>query len=417
MADSTDETIKPRKRGTLLIVDDEVGVRESLRVAFQGDYTIHLAADGPAAIEIVQKERIEVAILDIRMEGMSGVDVLERIKFIDPTIEAVMITAFETTDTIRRALKLRACDYLNKPYDLADMRAAVANAMQRRTLDTVILNNNEKLQKLYEELQREKVEGQIAQGRNDIYASVIHDINNPLTVISGSLQLIHQRLGSGDSVDAETLAFVKDRLRIVTRQVTNCVEIARRYLSFLRRRPDEFTHISVNQLLADLESLLKLHSSMTGNELEVQPLAQNLAVKMNGTDLIQLLQNLTVNALQASSHAHRVRLAGSALSEPLALEQFKDGPGERCLNVENFRNVPPLVKLTVSDNGPGIPFEILPRIFEPRFSTKDARHGTGLGLNIVSRLVKEGNGVLQVKTVPGEGTTFIIYLPAAPVLA
>ncbi|HNQ74030.1 MAG TPA: hybrid sensor histidine kinase/response regulator [Verrucomicrobiota bacterium] len=407
----------PRKRGTLLIVDDEAGPRTALRVAFKDEYTVHLAEDGPAAIEIVQRERVDVAILDIRMQGMSGVDVLQRIKFIDPTIEAIMMTAFETTDTIRRALKLRACDYLNKPFDLADMRAAVTNAMQRRTLDTVILNNNEKLQQLYEELQREKVEGQIAQARNEIYASIIHDINNPLTVISGSLQLIHQRLGPEAALDAANLAFVKERLGIVTRQVTNCVEIARRYLSFLRRRPDAFSQIGVNQLLGDFEQLLQVHPSLRGNELAVQPLGQDLAVKMNGTDLIQLLQNLTVNALQATPQAHRVRVSGTVLAAPLALGQFKDAPGERLLNVENFQNIPPLVQLTVSDDGPGIPLEILPRIFEPRFSTKDVRQGTGLGLNIVLRLVKEGNGLLHVKTVPGTGTTFTVYLPALPVLA
>ena len=62
--------------------------------------------------------------------------------------------------------------------------------------------------------------------------------------------------------------------------------------------------------------------------------------------------------------------------------------------------------------GPGIPPEILPKIFEPYFTTKGARQGTGLGLNIVQRLIKEAKGALHVRTHVGEGTTFTVYLPA-----
>ena len=67
----------------------------------------------------------------------------------------------------------------------------------------------------------------------------------------------------------------------------------------------------------------------------------------------------------------------------------------------------------MSDNGPGIPPEVLPKIFQAYFTTKDARHGTGLGLNIVLRLVREAGGALQVVTQPGAGTTFNILLPGA----
>jgi signal transduction histidine kinase len=414
VGNTSSESVPPRKRGAILIVDDEEGPRMSMRFVFKDDYEVYTAADGATAIEIVQKNKIDVAVLDIRMPGMSGVEVLERIKYIDPTIEAVMLTAFETTDTIRQALKLRACDYLNKPYELSVLRAAVSGAMQRRTFDTEILNNNEKLQKLFDELQNQKVEGQMAQARGDIYASIIHDINGPLTVISGFLQLINQRIGPAETLDAEGMTFVKDRLRTMTRQVTNCIEISRRYLGFLRKQPGEFARVGVNQLLSDLNHLIRVHPSQQNNEFDVQPLAQDTAVKMNGTDLIQMLLNLTVNAFQAAPQPHVVSVTGETLSAPLDLAAFRDAPGERLLNIENFQNLAPLVRLTVSDNGPGIPPEVLPKIFQPYFTTKDARQGTGLGLNIVQRLVKEGGGALHVRTTPGEGTAFTVYLPGAP---
>ena len=76
-------------------------------------------------------------------------------------------------------------------------------------------------------------------------------------------------------------------------------------------------------------------------------------------------------------------------------------------------NTPPLVALSVRDAGPGIPPETLPKIFQPYFTTKGPQQGTGLGLNIVQRLIKEAKGALHVHTEVGHGTTFTIYLAAA----
>jgi len=122
----------PKGRGSLLIVDDQDGPRQSLRVIFKGDYNLLMAGDGPTAIDLAKQYPIDVVVLDVCMAGMSGIEVLERLKCVNPNIEAIMMTAFETTDTIRQALRLRACDYINKPFDVATMRAAVGKAMQKR---------------------------------------------------------------------------------------------------------------------------------------------------------------------------------------------------------------------------------------------------------------------------------------------
>jgi signal transduction histidine kinase len=402
----------PKRRGTLLIVDDEDGPRQSLRVIFKDEYDLLMAEDGPTAIELAQKHPIDVAVLDIRMAGMSGIEVLERLKYVNPRIEAIMITAFETTDTIRQALRLRACDYINKPFDLATIRGAVGQAMQRRTLESEIHNSAEKVQELLTELQDQRIEEQIAKTRGDIYASIIHDINGPLTVISGFVQVLNQRLTRSSRLELEDLEFIKDRLRIIGRQTSNCIEISRRYLGFLRRQSDENApHVSVNQLLKDLEQLMRVHPTVQENEFGITPLPEDISVKINGTDLIQILLNLAVNAFQCAPLKHRVEIGGELLRAPLDLKTFKDGPNDRLLNVESASNTPPLVKLWVRDNGPGIPPEVLAKIFHPYFTTKGPRQGTGLGLNIVQRLIKEGNGALHVHTRLNEGTTFTIYLP------
>src|ERR1035438_996059 len=289
--------VQRSRMGTLLVVDDEETVRQSLRVIFKDDYHVLMAGDGATAIDLARTTKVDVAILDIKMAAMSGIEVLERLKYVDPSIEVVMLTAYETTDLMRQALRLRACDYITKPFDVSTMRAAVANAMQRRTLESEIHTNADKLQQLLGELQDQKIEHQIAETRGEIYGSIIHDINGPLTVISGFIQLMNQRIGNATRLEVEDLQFIKDRLKTITRQVTNCIEISRRYLSFLRRQSEDAPQVGVKQLLADLGHLVRVHPSLQNNQFTVHPLAEDVAVRMNGTDVIQVLLNLTINEI------------------------------------------------------------------------------------------------------------------------
>src|SRR6476660_2547245 len=100
---------KPPKRATLLVCDDEDGPRQSLRIVFKDEYDILLADSGAKAIELAEANKVDAAVLDIRMAGMSGIEVLNRLKEIDPGIEVIMLTAYETIETARQALRLGAC--------------------------------------------------------------------------------------------------------------------------------------------------------------------------------------------------------------------------------------------------------------------------------------------------------------------
>ena len=383
----------------------------SLKVVFNDDFNILMAEDGPTAIELAKNHKIDVAVLDIRMAGMSGIEVLERLRYLDPSIEAVMMTAFETTDTIRQALRLRACDYINKPFDIATMRAAVAGALERRSLGCEVKTNGEKLVQLQDELQQLRMEEEIVRTRGEIYASIIHDINGPLTIISGLLQIINQRIGDVPQVEGEDLELVKDRLKRITRQVTNCIEISRRYLSFLRQSPNDTVRVWANQILGDLSELLRVHPCTRNNQLLIHPLVEDIAVPTNGTDLIQILLNLTLNALQCTPQYHRVEIRGQLHPHPLDISMFIDGPEDRFLNREGFNNSGPLLSLSVQDNGPGISPDVMPKIFEPYFTTQPKTQGTGLGLCIVLRLLKEARGAVHVHSKLGQGTVFTVYLP------
>ena len=335
------EPAPAKRRGLLLIVDDEDGPRQSLRVIFKDEYDLLMAEDGPTAIELAQKHASDVAVLDIRMAGMSGIEVLERLKFVKPEIEAIMMTAFETTDTIRQALRLRACDYINKPFDIATIRTAVsagdATPDRSKAKSTAARKKSRSCSP--------NCKTSASRSRSPRRAATFTRASSttstvPLTVISGFVQVLNQRLNRTSHLEVEDLEFIKDRLRIIARQVGNCIEISRRYLGFLRRQSDEHApRVSVNQLLKDLEQLVRVHPSVQENEFSITPLAEDMSVKVNGTDLIQILLNLAVNAFQCVPHKHRVEVGGEMLRAPLDLSKFKDRPNDRLLNVESVDNI------------------------------------------------------------------------------
>lgn len=401
-------------RPTLLIVDDEEGPRQALRIVFRDDFKILLADCGAAAMEIARNNPIDAAVLDIRMEDMSGTDLLAKLKEVDPSIQVVMLTAYETYESARKALRSGACDYLNKPFDISTIRAAVANAMERRTRAVEIHETHHSLKDLKIELEDKKLQEEIARTRGEIYASVIHDINGPLTIISGFLDVVSQKIGKHERIEGEDLDFLKDRLTRITRQVNNCVQISRRYLSFLRNKTSEQPPVGVNQILIDLGELLKPNPDVQKNQLVIHLLAQDVVANVNGTDLMQILLNLIVNALQCSAEPHRVEVHGERLESPLNLDLFTESPELRFINRDRFENTAPMVAISVEDDGPGIPAELTDKIFETGFTTKPGDKGTGLGLSIVKRLVREGKGAICLKTTPNSGTAFTVYLPAHP---
>src|SRR5438132_1715094 len=168
-----DEVAKPK--GTLLIVDDEEGPRQSLRIVFKDDYNILLADNGNKAIELMKQHSVDAAVLDIRMSGMSGVELLGKLKEINPAVEVIMLTAYETIETARQALRLGACDYLTTPFDISTMRAAIASAMDHHLLSEEIRANNERLPALQAELHQQQIQEAIQPTKRQTYASTLQN--------------------------------------------------------------------------------------------------------------------------------------------------------------------------------------------------------------------------------------------------
>jgi signal transduction histidine kinase len=395
---------------TLLIVDDEEGPRHSLRLVFKQEFNVLAVENGDLALAYAKTHPVQLAILDIRMAGKTGIDVLRGLKAIDPHIEIIMLTAYETIETARQALRLGACDYLSKPFDLSTIREAVARALHLRRISETVSSTSERLQHLTEQLNDTALKEEMARTTTEIYAGALHDINNPLTVITGYVELLAHRLEGVGTLQGADLQSVRDDVDLLAKQVNTCSAITRRYLRFVNKRSTHAPEVSVNQVLDDVQTLMRNHPSLRGGKLAVKHLDRDTAGQIGGTELIQILLNLTANAFQSSDKAQTVWITAERYDIPLPLDTFRDTPGERFIGPESFANVPPMIALSVLDQGPGIPHDVLSRIFEPYFTTK-IQTGTGLGLAIVTRLVRHHHGLVQVKTMLGEGTLFTVYLP------
>jgi signal transduction histidine kinase len=404
-------TIPTAIKPTLLVVDDEEGPRASLKVVFSRDFDVHLAANGRDAMRIANERKIDVAILDILMQGMSGVEVLRELKNIDEGIEVIMLTAYETLETARQALRHGAREYLNKPFDIPTLRSATAKALEKRRANQNIAEVLTQFGDLKRELEHRGEQAAAAKETGEIYGSVLHDLNSPLTVINGFIELLHRQVSSASSLEGDELEKMKVGINRIHGQVTRCIEISRRYLSFLRAdQPETGSFVSINQILADLQELLEKHPSCIGNELTVQDLDPDIIAGVHGTDVLQILLNLTINALQSCNTAHRVEVVAQALPPAFDMSAFADKPGTRFIKGESFDPTCKLIAISIRDNGPGMPPEILQKAFNQQFTTKPTGKGTGLGLGIVRRLTTQARGAILLTSSPS-GTKFTVLLP------
>lgn len=400
------------EKKTLLVVDDEEGPRQSLRMVFRNDYLVHVVESGEKALEYLRSNPVHTVILDIRMAGISGIEVLRQIKALAPQTEVIMLTAYETLETARQAIRHGACDYLSKPFDLPTIRDAVARAMRLRNISDNVASTFERFRHLTDELHDANLREEMARTATEIYAGVLHDINNPLTIITGIVEMLEMQFARAAALNGPSLDDARNKISLLSKQVSTCTAIIARYLKLVRSGPVDSQTVSTNLVLSDLVSLLKSHPSAKASKLVIKPLDRDLMVCINCTELIQILLNLTVNAFQSTSQPQTVEVAARRLEEPLDLAALPRSGISAVVNESTFANRPPLVAVSVTDQGKGIDEAVVGRVFEPYFTTKGPQGGTGLGLSIVSRLMKNCHGLVHLETKSGSGTRITLYFPA-----
>ena len=119
---------------TVLVVDDEIGPRESLRAILKPDYQVLVASEGEQAVRFVEQQPVDVVLLDLRMPGLSGIQVLEKIKALNPAIEVIVVTGYASYETVLEGLRLHAFDYIPKPFNIPHLREIVKRAARQRQI-------------------------------------------------------------------------------------------------------------------------------------------------------------------------------------------------------------------------------------------------------------------------------------------
>ena len=220
-------------------------------------------------------------------------------------------------------------------------------------------------------------------------AGVAHEIGTPLNVISGSAEL----LPGAEPGELDEMS------RVIREQTDRISGIIRQLLDFGRRAGARGTSIDLNDLIRSSAALLGPISRKRGAELAVELAGTPVRVLGNGGELEQVVSNLILNAVQAMPSGGVVRLAVG-----------------RASRTNGNRDLRAFGAITVEDTGTGIAAADLPRIFDPFFTTKGVGEGTGLGLSVSYGIIQDHGGVIEVDSVVGRGTRFVVLLPleAAP---
>ena len=122
-----------KTKKSILIVDDEMAVRESLRMILKPHYEVFTAADGHEALECVRKQKIDLITLDLKMPGLSGIDVLREVKKLRDDVEVIIITAYGTSTNAGESIYFGAGDFIIKPFDVFDINTKVKKSLDRQS--------------------------------------------------------------------------------------------------------------------------------------------------------------------------------------------------------------------------------------------------------------------------------------------
>ena len=246
------------------------------------------------------------------------------------------------------------------------------------------------------EKEREMLQAQLFQAQKlesvgRLAGGVAHDYNNMLSVIAGYTELAIEKVPPESELHAD--------LKEVQAAARRSIEITRQLLAFARKQTIDPQVVDLNELV---ESMLRMMRRLIGEDINLvwHPGRQLWSVKMDPTQVDQMLANLCVNARDA------IEGVGTVTIETRNLDC-----DDTCCNANAGSRPGEFVVLTVSDDGCGMDKETLGRIFEPFFTTKGVTEGTGLGLATIYGIVQQNQGCIDVHSEPGQGTTFKIYLP------
>jgi len=402
--------LEPATQRTILVVDDDRIVGEYLvKLLESRGYKTLLFQDGAKAYERFHEGGVDLVITDLMMPGISGLDLIHKIRQEDKEINIVVITGYGSMEIFIDALRAGAGDFIVKPIESEQFLVAVERALEKKFLSESLMARTRQL------INSEKMAtvGVLSTG-------IAHEINNPTTFIRTNLQLMNEylkrlrpRLDKMD--DRKNMDVVRNILLNEfptminealkgTERIEKIVSGIKHYAYMGDESLDE--NVDIREVIAQAVNLVrsKLRKYVTIKESYL-----NLTeIKGQFSKLEQVFVNLLINAADAIEDKvkkNRAKGIGDFSGEiDVSATIFEgDGTGEG--------RTPDFLILTFYDNGDGIEKDKINRVFDPFFTTKPVGKGTGLGLYLCYEIIKQHGGAITVQSSKGEGTAFIIRLP------
>ncbi|MEE9393446.1 MAG: two-component regulator propeller domain-containing protein [Planctomycetota bacterium] len=305
-----------------------------------------------------------------------------------------------------RQVRLRSLEASHPSHEI-ELRADEISAVEadllrtRDELEARVKRRTSQLDSAHESLQedikqRRRLERQLQRARKlesvgRLAGGIAHDLNNMLTAVLGYADLIRAELKAGTTAadDVNQLIAAGHRATKLTEQL----------LTFAQRRKPNRSNFDVNELVLELDGVLR---QLIGADIEfvVIPANRPRPVLADPSQLEQVLINLVVNAGDAQPRGGKivVEILSRKIGEESATGHYEIMPGD-------------FVEIRVTDQGTGMPPEVLERLFEPFFTTKESSHGSGLGLSICYGIVKQNRGFIEVNSEVGHGTSISVYIP------
>ncbi len=370
----------------VLIIDDELGPRESMRILLKNQYQVLCAESVNVGIDLLEKEKPDVVVMDIRMPGKSGIEGLREIRQRDQNIAVIMLTGFGALETAQEAIRLGANDYMKKPFDTEEMTSVIHRNIQRTRVNRKRAHAERELNDLNHQLVSELARKDKLASLGQASAELVHDLRNPMTVILGYIQILSEDLKKAEREGMSAGDTVSEYVDVIEQSVKRCRELIETWLRISRNDTSQFRALDINDLMTELIRQNNWNNRDGSVRLSFDPSSDTVKIKGDRIQVQRALQNVVNNAVDAlGSHGHIT-----------ITTEVRDGHAI----------------ISVRDDGCGITEDNINKIFDPYHTTKTAEKGTGLGLFITKKIVEDHDGSISIESTPGKGTLVLLTFPA-----
>ena len=370
----------------LLLADDEEGIRKVLGISLaDSGYEVLTAENGEEALTIFRTVQPEIVLTDIKMPGMDGIQLLQRIKAENPDTEVIMITGHGEMDLAIRSLKYEATDFITKPINDEILEIALKRAHERISMRVKLKEYTENLEQLVQEKTSKLLEAERLAAVGQTVADLAHAIKNIAGGLKGGIFVLEK------GMELDNRKYLSDGWEMVKGNVEKITNMALDLLNYSKEREPDYAWCDPTEPLRDVYNLMLTRSRECGVTLKMEVAEDIPAAWFDREGIHRCLLNLLSNAIDACLDAQCEGKQGEVLL--------------RCRKTKERA-----VEYQVIDNGCGMDAEVREKIFQRFFSTKGSK-GTGLGLMITRKIIDEHGGGIEVESAQGKGTTFTIRLP------